>query len=294
MVQQRRAAEGGFLTRYLLPRVTQRELRLNPNAKGAQAWGWLPPPLIDQGAKVQPGWMHDYLLDPYPIRPASRMRMPRFDLSDREATALANYFAARDAVDYPYEFVEERSPGYLRSVEARFRERIEERTDGLPGAPDSHFAAGLRILTDKNYCVTCHIIADFDPQTSDRAKGPDLADAYRRFRPEYLRRWIAKPVSVLPYTGMPINIPYDPEAPGLGGLPQDLCAGTSVEQLDALVDLLMNFDRYARTHSGIAAMKDAAMEDAAMEDAAMEDAAMEDAAAKESAGGDEPPTEDPP
>jgi hypothetical protein len=215
--------------------------------------------------------MHDYLLDPYPIRPASRMRMPRFDLSDREATSLANYFAARDAVDYPYEFVEERSSGYVQSVEARFRERIEERTDGLRGAPDSHFAAGLRILTDKNYCVTCHIIADFDPQTSDRAKGPDLADAYRRFRPEYLRRWIAKPVSVLPYTGMPINIPYDPEAPELGGLPQDLCAGSSVEQLETLVDLLMNFDRYARERSGIAALKDAAL--------------------KESAGGDEPPTE---
>ena len=36
----------------------------NPNAKGAEAWAWLPPPLIGEGRKVQPAWLHDYLLDP--------------------------------------------------------------------------------------------------------------------------------------------------------------------------------------------------------------------------------------
>ena len=46
---------------------------------------------------------------------------------------------------------------------------------------------------------------------------------------------------------MPVNIPYDPAAPYLGSnMPQELYHGTSVEQLDALVDLLMNYDQYAR------------------------------------------------
>ena len=112
-------------------------------------------------------------------------------------------------------------------------------------------AAAMRIVTDKNYCVTCHVVGDFDPRTSDRAKGPNLADVYKRFRPDYVRRWIAEPVSVRPYTGMPIIIPYQPAAPQLGGVAQSLYPGTSVQQLDALVDLLMNFDAYTRQRAPV-------------------------------------------
>ena len=61
---------GGVLTKYLLPEVTKIEKQSNPNASGAEAYGWLPPPLTNEGNKVQTAWLHDFLLDPYPIRPA--------------------------------------------------------------------------------------------------------------------------------------------------------------------------------------------------------------------------------
>ena len=83
---------------------------------------------------------------------------------------------------------------------------------------------------------------------------PNLADVYRRLRPEYVRDWIANPAMILPYTPMPVNIKYVGSAPNKGGVSQDLYHGTSVDQVDALVDLLMNFDQFARDNTSIKAL----------------------------------------
>ena len=42
---------------------------------------------------------------------------------------------------------------------------------------------------------------------------PNLADVYRRLRPEFVRDWIANPKMILPYTSMPVNIPYQEPPP---------------------------------------------------------------------------------
>ena len=73
--------QGGDLARLLLPTVVQDERKTNPNAKAVEAWGWLPPPLVVEGRKVQPDWLYKFLMDPFPIRPAVVLRMPRFNLS---------------------------------------------------------------------------------------------------------------------------------------------------------------------------------------------------------------------
>ena len=74
---------------------------------------------------------------------------------------------------------------------------------------------------------------------------PRLDRVHARLRPEYIHRWLANPVRTLPYTGMPMNIP--PDKP----LDQKLFAGTSEQQLNGLVDLLMNFDRLAQSQMSI-------------------------------------------
>jgi hypothetical protein len=51
---------------------------------------------------------------------------------------------------------------------------------------------------------------------------------------------------------MPVNIPYDPDAPNLGGISQTLFHGTSVDQLEGVVDLLMNYDEFAKQRSSVA------------------------------------------
>ena len=235
---------GGDLAKLLLPRVTELEKMANPGADGRQAWGWLPPPLIGQGNKVQADWMHDFLLEPYPIRPATFMRMPNFNMSSAEASAIVNYFAARDGASYPYDHSSRTDISQLNRKADQYAESLEDAAEKPEG--DSRFDHAMNIVTSSDYCVQCHIVGSFEPQTSERAKAPNLALIEKRLRPEYLRRWIANPKQVLPYTPMPVNIKYP------DGVSQKLYHGTSVEQLDSLVDLLMNYSRYTETKANVA------------------------------------------
>jgi cytochrome c2 len=249
MVAGHRAASGGFLTRYLLPVVTQIEANTSGgDTKGQEAMAWLPPPLIGEGRKVQSDWLHQFLLEPYKIRPAVYLRMPKFNMSPEEATKLAAYFAAVDHAEYPYTFSQRQRSTYLEREEASYQDRLQRMAQDAAGeaAPRSRFDDAMKIVVSNDYCVKCHIVGDFVPTSSPQAMGPDLADVYRRLRPGYVRDWIANPKTKLPYTAMPVNIPFNADAPHLGGVDQEkYYHGTSIEQLDALVDLLMNFDVYS-------------------------------------------------
>ena len=256
----RHPTTGGLLTRYLLPRVTAIEKEANPQAKGSEAWGWLPPPLVGEGKKVQSQWLHDFLLEPYPIRPAVFLRMPKFNMSSDEATALVNYFSAVDNADYPYEFAPSRQEPRLAGKEATYRAREDVKTTAADRKRTGswRFEDAMKIVVNKNYCTQCHKVGDYVPQGSPRAMAPNLADVYRRLRPEYARHWIANPAMILPYTPMPVNVKYVSSAPNKGGVSQDLYHGTSVEQVEALVDLLMNYDQFARENTSIKALVPAA------------------------------------
>jgi hypothetical protein len=256
-VDARYPTTGGVLTKYLLPVVTELEKKSNPNASGAEAYGWVPPPLVNEGNKVQTAWLHDFLLDPYPIRPAVFLRMPRFNMSSSEATALANYFAAVDNSEFPYAYAANRDRTRLAELEEQYvksgdkgqgtgnRERVSKST-----APPEmqRLDDAMKIVVNGNFCVKCHLVGDFSPAGSVRAKAPQLADVYRRLRPDFVRDWIANPKMILPYTAMPVNIPFQ-EPPAILG---ELYHGANVEQIQALTDLLMNYDQYARQSTKIA------------------------------------------
>ncbi len=227
---------GGVLAKYLFPHAIAHEHATNPAAKGSEAWGWLPPPLHNEGKKVQADWLHDFLMDPTAIRPAVVMRMPNFHMSSAEASALVDYFAAKDNAEFPYEYNQRRRGVYLAQLE-----RIH------PGLLDD----AMKIVTDGNYCVKCHSVGDYEARGEIKTLGPNLSNVYRRLRPEFVRKWIANPVRILPYTGMPVNIPYDSHSPTLGGVSQELFPGTSIQQLDGLVDLLMNFDEYTQRQTSV-------------------------------------------
>jgi cytochrome c2 len=219
------AGFGGYLPKLIFAKVMADEKPSNPNAKVDDVWAWLPPPLVGEGRKVQTAWLHDFLLDPHLIRPAVVLRMPKFNMSSAEASALVAYFAAADNADYPYDFDPRTRQSYLTAT--------AEKEDN-----PHRLADGLKIVTDNNYCVKCHLLGDFAPTGSDRAKGPQLAEVYKRLRPNYTLSWIADPKRILPYTAMPVNIPFDKP------VSDTLYHGTSVEQLNGVVDLLMNYDRF--------------------------------------------------
>ena len=221
-------AKGGDLARLLFPVVIADEKAVNPNVKGDDAWGWLPPPLVGEGKKVQSAWLHKFLLNPHPIRPPAVLRMPKFHFSSSEAAKLVDYFAAVDGAEYPYVY----DP------------RLDESQALRPG----HMEGALKIVTNNNYCVKCHLVGDYTPPGSVKALAPQLQAVHERLRPDYVHGWIANPKRFLPYTGMPVNIPYDKP------VSQDLYAGTSEQQVDALTDLLMHFDAFAKKYLSLDAL----------------------------------------
>ena len=254
-VQARRAASGGDLSKYLLPHIVARYQK-PPEKPGDEAtkvtmWGYLAPPLIGEGEKVQTSWLHEFLLDPHPIRPSAVLRMPRFNLSEREATQLVNYFAARDNVDYPYSFVQRRRTAHLAAEDEAYRKLLQTKGHAEDPQPGRRFSDAMNVIVDKDNCVSCHIVGDYVPNRPDPA--PNLAQVYRRLRPDYVRNWVAKPTAVLPYTNMPIVFKSAPDDFG-GGVKQSLYHGKRLEQLDAVVDLLMNYDLYVKERANIRSM----------------------------------------
>lgn len=229
-------AEGGDFARYLHPVALAIGQQENPNVKPSDVWGWVPPPLVREGQKVQTGWLHDFLLNPYPIRPAiiNGLRMPKFNMSSDEAERLVHYFAAVDDADYPYQYHRSGGEDYLPEKEYR---RIQQ---------------ALKIVTDNNYCVKCHLVGDFRPKGSVAALAPNLDRVFQRLRPSYVLEWVANPKRKLPYTGMPVNFPphNDPNAK----LRESLFPGDSEDALRGVVSLLLNYDAYLKHQTSIKSM----------------------------------------
>jgi hypothetical protein len=105
----------------------------------------------------------------------------------------------------------------------------------------------MRVLIDqKTFCAKCHVVGDYRPSGTTATVGPDLTEAGRRLHAEYIRRWLADPRAALPYTPMPVNFP--PTGPPIG---QDLLPGASEQQIDAMTDLLENYNEYLRGKTSV-------------------------------------------
>jgi cbb3-type cytochrome oxidase cytochrome c subunit len=230
-------------------------------ANYAAIWNRLPPPLIREGHKVQTPWLTSFLKDPYEIRPAVNLRMPRFHYGsktvaaageevraapavltpasperegiDAETRDLANFFAARDQAEFPYQDIPQRDRSYLSEREAQF---------------PAYLAGGWQIVA-KGLCVQCHAIGPYKPTGgAEVVNGPDLRQVHDRFRPDYLFEWLAQPSRVIPYTAMPQNIPPRPPAgsPTPTFVPEAF-EGHQLDQVRAMRDMLLN---YVRTVEG--------------------------------------------
>jgi cbb3-type cytochrome oxidase cytochrome c subunit len=218
-VLKKRPAWGGTLARFLYPAVLAEAKAKNVSAPEMEAWGWLPPALIEEGGKVQSAWLLKYLQNPTAIRPATVMPMPKFNLTAEEAATLAKYFAAN-------------SQSALSAIPS------PKSQDPRPKTNDQ----SLRFVLDaNNSCAKCHLIGDYRPVGEGRNLAPNLAEAGGRLQRQYIHRWLADPKTVLPYTPMPQNFPPQGETKS-----QDLLPGGGLTQLDAVEQLLVEYDEYAK------------------------------------------------
>jgi cbb3-type cytochrome oxidase cytochrome c subunit len=194
-------------------------------------WNRLPPPLVREGNKVQTPWLALFLLDPYAIRPAAQLRMPRFHygkaigVHSRETEDLADYFAARDGAEFPYQTIPQQQVGYVAD-----RDMIH---------PD-YLGAGWSMMTNKGSpCIQCHAIGQYKPTGGEQVvNGPDLRQVSTRFRPGFLETWIANPKRLMPYTAMPQNVvPHGaPQLP----VPKTF-ENQPIEMVRAIRDTLLNY-----------------------------------------------------
>ena len=178
---------------------------------------------------MQTPWLTAFLKDPYPIRPAAQLRMPRFhyskldDVSPHDTRELANYFPASDGADFPYQPIPEREQDYLSKLERQH-----------PG----YLGAGWQMMT-KGACVQCHAIGQYQPTGgAEVVNGPDLRQVSPRFRPGYLAEWLANPRRLIPYTAMPQNIP--PHGPPPPAVPKTF-EDQPLEMVKAMRDTLLNY-----------------------------------------------------
>jgi cytochrome c2 len=144
------------------------------------------PTLAVEGEKVQPEWMFKFLKDPISIRPWLNVRMPKFNLTDDDASHLVSYFSAISDAKYPYEF-------------SHFGEVV---------VPERERKAGEKLF-EMFKCISCHPVS-LDPSVKGSQVvnlGPNLGLSKDRLRHEWIARWILEPEVIQPGTKMPTNFP---------------------------------------------------------------------------------------
>jgi hypothetical protein len=216
---------GGPFAEFLVDYLQQQGRADNPYL----AWQMSPPPLYQEGFKVQTPWLYQFLKEPERIRQVTVLRMPKFNLDNDEARALANYFAAHDGVPYPYQQVDQRESDYLAAMNAAHS--ASDETDYLTESWK---------LLNAPLCIGCHAVGGREFQKSNDPKqvqGPDLKHTVDRLRPDWLLLWLYKPQWITPYTSMP-----QPFGRNQQQFPE-LFGGDPRTQTIAVRDALMNYHR---------------------------------------------------
>jgi mono/diheme cytochrome c family protein len=140
-------------------------------AKHLERKTFAPPKLDGEGVRVQTSWLVSFLRQPTSLRPWLEMRMPRYELSETEANALAKYFAA------------------LANVPAG--------DETLPPADSEIASRGLRRLAHYK-CVQCHPSTPRAPEGVDPENlSIDLTLARQRLRPSWIRDFLARPKAIV-------------------------------------------------------------------------------------------------
>lgn len=224
----KRDQDGGAFAFMLYPTVVSliQQIQLSMGLK--ETMGCLPPPLYYEGVMVQPSWLSQYLKEPYPIRPAIPLAMPRYWLTNEEVQILVDYFSALA------EKTGESDTSW-KTTETQLILREQQ----WPGRLD---AAWHLIHDTKTYCAKCHISSDnMEDRLALPTEAPRLDGVYRRLQHDFIRAWVVQPKAIRPYTAMPVNFPEN-------GIPLDRSVfdADSRVQLEAVVDLLQNYDWYLK------------------------------------------------
>ncbi len=133
-----------------------------------------------------------------------RVRMPRFQHSEAEKSALVAYLIGHDRVPGGVEGGGLRVEGQTKAADSRSSSGSQPSTLD-PQLAAQRLLAGRELLGGKGFsCVACHAVKDYTPKvTALGTRGSNLHLIGQRMRPEYYSRWTRAPLRIMPGVEMP-------------------------------------------------------------------------------------------
>jgi mono/diheme cytochrome c family protein len=137
--------------------------------------GTLAPDLSYEGSRSNRDWLVQFLKNPQTLRPSLTVRMPRFNMTDKDASALADYISA--TLQKP-----DVNPKAVNQAE--FTGEMADR--------------GKQLFETKYSCQSCHTIG-----SSGGYVGPSLNNVADWLTPAWIEAWLRNPQALVPGTMEP-------------------------------------------------------------------------------------------
>ncbi len=163
--------------------------------------GTLAPDLSYEGSRAQKKWIADFLKNPQTIRPTLTLRMPQFNMPEKDAATAAEYLSL--AVQKP---------------------------DIDPESVDAHqftptmASMGKQLYEVKYQCQSCHTIG-----AAGGYVGPNLNNAGNWLTPAWIEAWLRNPQALLPDSIEPRRNFTDEEIRAITAYLMTLHAGSKTE-----------------------------------------------------------------
>lgn len=164
--------------------------------------GDLAPELTYEGSRAQRQWLVEFLKSPQTLRPTLVLRMPQFNMSDKDAATLADYIS-----------MVLQNPAVNPAT-----------TDAKQFTP-AMAALGKELYEVKYQCQACHTIG-----ASGGYVGPNLNNAGGWLTPAWIEAWLKNPQALVPDTIEPHRNFTDQEINGLTAYLMTLHAGSKPQK----------------------------------------------------------------
>jgi mono/diheme cytochrome c family protein len=145
--------------------------------------GTLAPDLTYEGSRSNHEWLVQFLKNPQTIRPSLTVRMPRFEMTEKDASTLADYISS--TLQKP-----DVNPKAISQTE--FTAEMSDR--------------GKQLFETKYACQSCHTIG-----SSGGYVGPSLNNVADWLTPAWIEAWLRNPQALVPGTIEPRHTLSDNE-----------------------------------------------------------------------------------
>jgi mono/diheme cytochrome c family protein len=164
--------------------------------------GDLAPDLSFEGSRAQRQWLVDFLKNPQTLRPTLVLRMPQFNMSDKDAATLADYITM---------VLQSPAADSSKSNARRFTPEM--------------VALGKQLYEVKYQCQSCHTIGDAGGYV-----GPNLNNAGNWLTAAWIEAWLRNPQLLVPGTIEPRRNFTDTEVQALTAYLATLHSGSKPQK----------------------------------------------------------------